>query len=254
MNIVVPVKLVPDLVEELVIDASGAALDATSLRLVLSEFDDHAIEEAILLKERGGGQVTVVAPAVEGVDEVLYTAAAKGADRLIRLRDDFERGMNNHALARALTGVVKALRPDLVLTGVQAHDDLDGSLGPLLAEHLGMPYVGYVAGLAPADGKVVARKEYPGGLIAEMEVALPAVLGIQAAEKPPRYVAVSKVRQAMKTAVIADEPVGGLEAGGGPTVSRLFLPEAGKQATMLEGSVDEIAAKMVAIFKELGVL
>ena len=254
MHIVVPVKLVPDLVEELVMDESGAALDASAVRLVLSEFDDHAIEQAILLKERSGGQVTVVAPAVEGADEVLYTAAAKGADRLVRLTNDFERGMNNHGLARALAEVLKTLQPDLVLTGVQAHDDLDGSLGPLLAEYCGMPYVGYVAGLALAEGKAVARKEYPGGLAAEMEITLPAVLGIQAAERPPRYVAVSKVRQAMRTATIAETRVASLEPGGGPAITRLFLPEAGRQAVMIEGSVEEIAARLVAIFKELGLL
>ena len=56
-----------------------------------------------------------------------------------------------------------------------------------------------------SDGKVIAKKEYPGGLIGEMEVTLPAVLGIQASEQPPRYVAVSKVRQAMKTATIEEQ-------------------------------------------------
>ena len=100
MNIVVPVKVVPDLVEELTIDDSGAALDTDWLRLMLSEFDDHAIEQAILLKERDGGQVTVVAADAEGVDDVLYAAAAKGADRLIKLTGDFEEAVNNHALAR----------------------------------------------------------------------------------------------------------------------------------------------------------
>ncbi|NIS82789.1 MAG: electron transfer flavoprotein subunit beta, partial [Anaerolineales bacterium] len=64
--------------------------------------------------------------------------------------------------------------------------------------YLGMPFVGYVSGVSTTDGKLTVRKEYPGGLIAEMEVTTPAVLGIQAAEQPPRYVAISKVRQAMK--------------------------------------------------------
>jgi electron transfer flavoprotein beta subunit len=254
MNIMVPVKLVPDLVEELTINESGAALDTTWLRLILSEFDNHAIEQAILLKERGGGQVTIVAPDTEGIDDVLYTAAAQGADRLIKLTGDFEKGVNNHTLARALTAVVKELQPDLVLTGVQAHNDLDGPVGPLLAGYLGVPYVGYVAGVAVSGGKAAVRKEYPGGLIAEMEVTLPAVLGIQAAEQPPRYVAVSKVRQAMKTAAIAEQPVAELDPSGGPTVGRMFQPEVGGRATMIEGDVDEVAARLVEIFKEMGVL
>lgn len=253
MNIVVLVKLVPDLVEELSIDASGVALDMSWLRLIINEFDDHAIEQAILLKERGGGQVTVVAPEYEGVDDVLFTAAAKGADRLIKLNGDFV-GANNHALARASAAVIKELQPDLVLTGVQANNDLDGPVGPALAECLGMPYVGYVSGVTLDDGRATARKEYPAGLIAEMEVTLPAVLGIQAAEQPPRYVAVSKVRMVMKTATIEERAADALDPSGGPTVGRMFQPEAAAHAEMITGSPDEVADKLISIFKEVGVL
>jgi electron transfer flavoprotein beta subunit len=254
MNIVVPVKLVPDLVEELTIDESGNALDTMWLRMIINEFDDHAVEQAILLKERDGGQVVVVSPNVEGTEDMLFAASARGADQLIKLEGDFENGVNNHALARALAALLPDLQPDLILTGVQAHDDLDGSLGPLLAEYMAMPYVGYVSGVAVDAGKVVAHKEYPGGLAAEMEVTLPAVLGVQAAEQPPRYVAISKVRQAMKTATIDEHEVSTLDPSGGATISRMFQPEAAEQATMLSGNTDEVAAKIVDIFKELGAL
>src|SRR4030043_2361753 len=147
MNIIVPVKLVPDLVEELSIDASGTALDTAWLRMIINEFDDHAIEQAILLKERTGAHVTILSMNIEGVDDLLFTAAAKGADRLIKLNGDFENGMNNHALARAIATLIRDLKPDPILTGVQAHNDLDGSIGPQLAEHLGMPYLGYASGV-----------------------------------------------------------------------------------------------------------
>ncbi|NOH01529.1 MAG: hypothetical protein HND47_05925 [Chloroflexi bacterium] len=74
MNIVVLVKLVPDLVEELTIDPGGAALDLTFARWIINEFDDHALEQGILLKEKNGGTVTVLAPDLEGADDVLFTA------------------------------------------------------------------------------------------------------------------------------------------------------------------------------------
>lgn len=254
MNIVVPVKLVPDLVEELEIDESGAALDMTFMSLILNELDEHAIEQAILLKERGGGQVTVIVPDSEGADDVLYTAAAKGADRLVKIIGDVEDGMNNHALARVYGAVIKGLQPDLVLTGVQAHDDLDGPVGPLLAEHLGMPYVGYVSGVTVTGSTCTVRKEYPGGLLAEMEVTLPAVLGIQAAEEPPRYVAISKIRQTMKTSTIEQQAAAVWDVSGGAVVDRMFQPESGERATMIEGNEDEIAARLVDILKELDVL
>jgi electron transfer flavoprotein beta subunit len=253
MNIVVLAKLVPDLVEELEIDDSGIALDMTWLRLIINELDDHAIEEAILLKERTGANVTVLAPDIEGVDDILFTAAAKGADRLIKIVGNYDSGVNNHALARVLTLVMKDLQPDLILAGVEAHEDLDGSIGPLLAGYLDFPYIGYIARIELEDGKATATKEYPGGLSAELIVDLPAVLGIQVAEEPPRYVAVSKVRQAMKTAEIEELDAGDFDLAGGPIIDRMFQPEVGEGATILEGSLDEIADSLIGIFKELGV-
>jgi electron transfer flavoprotein beta subunit len=253
MKIAVPIKFVPDLVEELAIDPGGAALDTTWLRLIINEFDDHSIEQAILLKEKGGGQVVVAAVDAEGIDDILFASAAKGADQLIKLTGDFT-GANNHALALAYADLMKEIKPDLILTGVQAHNDLDGSVGPLLAQKLDLPYVGYVAGVTVSGDKVTARKEYSGGLIGEVEVKLPAVLGIQASEQPPRYVAYSKIRQVMGTAKIEERNVSSLDVSGGTSASRMFKPEVAERAAMLEGSADEVADKLVSLFKELGTL
>jgi electron transfer flavoprotein beta subunit len=254
MNIIVPVKLVPDLVEELSIDASGTALDTAWLRMIINEFDDHAVEQAILLKEKTGAHVTVLSTNVEGVDDLLFTAAAKGVDRLIKLNGDFESGINNHALARAMATILRDLKPDLVLTGVQANNDLDGSIGPQLAEYLGMPYIGYISGVNVSGETVIVRKEYPGGLIGEMQASMPALLGIQAAEQPPRYVAISKVRQMMKTMSIEELDLSTLDSTGAPMVNRMFQPETTEQATMLSENADDAANQLVTIFKELGVL
>jgi len=253
-HIVVTTKLVPDLVEELEIADSGTALDMTWLRFIINEFDDHAIEQAILLKEKFGGEVTIIAPDMEGMDDILFAATAKGADRLIKLTGDFENGVNNHALARAYAATVKELQPDLILTGVQGNDDLDGSVGPFLAEYLGMSYVGYVAGVSLEGEVVTVQKEYPGGLIGEVEATLPTVLGIQAAEEPPRYVAVSKVRQMMKTATIEEQDASELDPSGALDVTRMYLPEAAERAEMIDGDEEEIATRLVEIFKEIGVM
>ena len=253
MKIIVPVQLVPDLVEELVVDANGKTLDPSYLRWILNEFDDHAIEQAILLKEKLGGEVTIIAPDFDGADDALFTAAAKGADHLLKITADFEAGVNSHALARMFLPMVKQAQADLILTGVQAHNSLDGPVGPLLAEMLGVPYVGYVSGVNVEVGKAIVKKEYPGGLIAEMEVATPAVLGIQAAENPPRYVAISKVRQIMKTSKI-DEEAGEIDPLGGLSASRMFQPEAATRAEMLEGDVDEVAEKLTKLLDGQGLL
>jgi electron transfer flavoprotein beta subunit len=87
-----------------------------------------------------------------------------------------------------------------------------------------------------------------------MEVRLPAVLGIQAGEEPPRYVAISKVRQMMKTVEIDEQEIPELDLGGGIAPSRMYLPEAAERAEMIEGDEDEIATKLIAIFKEVGAL
>jgi len=191
---------------------------------------------------------------VEGMEEILYTAAAKGADRLIKLVGDFEGEVNNHALARAFHETIESLKPDLILTGVQGNNDLDGSLGPCLAEYLGMSYVGYISGVIIEGERATVKKEYPGGLIAEVEVTLPVVLGIQAAESPPRYVAVSKVRQTMNSVSIEEAEISELDPTGSLVINKMFLAEAAERAEMIEGDEEEISARFVEIFKEAGIL
>ena len=99
----------------------------------------------------------------------------------------------------------------------------------------------------------LVRKEYPGGLIAELEVSLPAVLGIQAAETAPRYVPISKVRQVMKTSKV-EEQSGELNLEGAVEIERMYLPQKAEKATMIEGDVEQVADRLVAILKEQGVI
>lgn len=253
MKIVVPVKMVPDLVEELDIDESGTGLDTTWMRLILNELDSHAIEQAILLKEDSGAEVIVIAPDFEDTEEVLFTAAAAGADRLIKLTGLGEQ-ISSHMLAHACAPIIADIHPDLILTGVQAHDDLDGQLGPILAELLEIPYTGYISDITLADGKAKLNKEFPGGLLAVMEADLPVVAGIQAAAQPPRYIAFSRVRQAKNTATIEEIPVSGSDTSGALTISRMSKPEVGTRAEMLTGSLSEISSKVLEIFRDKGIL
>jgi electron transfer flavoprotein beta subunit len=143
--------------------------------------------------------------------------------------------------------------PDLVLTGVQAADDRDGQIGPMIAAHLGMPYVGVVTGVTVSAGKAVVHKEYAGGVMAEFEASLPMVVGVQAAHQPPRYAPVSKIRQIAKTAKI-DEIAGGEAVGAGSTVRRMFKPEAAGHAEMWDGSPEEVAEKIAGLIREKGLL
>jgi len=255
MQIVVPVKMVPDLVEELDVEASGTALDRSFLKLVLNEFDEHALETALLLKEAHGGSVTVVAPEAADVDDALFTCLAKGADRAIKITGVPEDGLDSHAAARAVSGVLDGLTFDLVLTGVQAADDRDGQLGPLVAAIRGLPHVSVVSRVeADAGGRsLVVQQEHAGGVVAEFDVDLPAVLGVQAAPQTPRYAPMSKVRQIMKTASLEESPLGSAAPDAGSSVARVFKPEAAGHADMIDGSPEEVADKLLAVLVKSGV-
>jgi electron transfer flavoprotein beta subunit len=254
MNIVVLFKQIPNLTDELEINGEGNDLDHDALQYVLNEFDEHALEEAVLTKESAGGTVTVIGVDTTGeLNEALHTALAKGADRAAKITGDFTRGTDSHTQARLLADAIKSLSPDLVFTGVQAADDRDGQIGPMIAAHLGSPYVGVVTGVTAKDGKAVVHKEYAGGLMAEFEVTLPMVVGVQAAHQPPRYAPVSKIRQIAKTAKI-EEIAGGEVAGAGSTVRRMFKPVSAGHAEMWEGSPEEVAEKVAALIAEKGFL
>lgn len=256
MRIVVPVKQVPDLVEELEIAADGKSLDADVVRYVLNEFDEHALEEAVQLKEAHGGEVIVLTLDQGEADQALYTCLAKGADRALKVAGDFAAPLDSHATAHVLASALRGLDFDLVLTGVQAADDLDGQVGPILATFLGLPHVSAATGLAlGADGRTLTvHQEYAGGAMAELEVDLPAVIGVQAARTTPRYAPVSRVRQLMRSVAL-----GAVEAGAGPAgpaleVERLFRPSAAGRATMLEGGAAEVAEAIARLLQERGLV
>lgn len=255
MKIAAIVRQVPDLIEPLEVDASGAALDLGSATFIVNESDDHALEQALLLKEAGGGAVTVVALDFGDVDNTLYAASAKGADQVVKIPwEDASRSPPPRVAARMIAEAVRPLAPDLVLVGVQAHDELDGVLAPLLAAALELPYLGVVRGVKAADGGVLASKEFPGAVMAQFKVRLPAVLGILGADQPPRYVPVSRIRAAMKTAQFEEVEIAAPAVATGAVVRRMYAPEAGDRAEMLTGSAEEVAAKIAGLLAEKGLL
>ncbi|MDZ7267489.1 MAG: electron transfer flavoprotein subunit beta/FixA family protein [candidate division KSB1 bacterium] len=252
MNILVPIKQVPDLVEELEINEEGTDLNRDAVKYKINEFDDHALEEALQLKAEVGGTVTVLALDGDETDKMLYTAIAKGADKGVKVTGDFAGGVTSHVAAKAMANAISTLPHDLILTGVQAVDDRDGQMAVLLANYLGVPHVSVVTGVKVDGGRAIVHKEYAGGVMAEFEVDLPAVLGIQAARETPRYVAVSRVRQVQKEATLEEVEAGDTAVAAGSSVRRMMKPEKGSRAEMIEGSPEEIADKIVALMKEKG--
>jgi electron transfer flavoprotein beta subunit len=254
-------KMAPDVVEELEITPDGKSLDLDAVRMILSESDDHALEEALLLKERHNATLTALALDAPEVDDALYAALAKGADRAVKIVGvdaGFPTSQAARAMSQAIARVPGLSPADLILTGVQAIDDLDGLIAPMVAHELGLPYLGIVTRLGvDASGRtVLAVKEYPGGVRGEFDVDLPAVLGIQAAEKPPRYVPVAKVRAAMKTRQIDCTPAPLLADGGCATVQvvEMKMNEPAGHAEMLNGDPENVADALCGILAGHGLL
>lgn len=254
MKIVVAIKHVPSLADELELNSDGTNLDFDMIDFALSEWDEQAIEQAALVKEAGDGTVTVVGiDIIEELDNVLHTALAKGADEAVKITGDFEPPLESRDQARLLADAIREMSPDLVLTGVQAIDDLNGQIGPMLAAHLDMPYVGVVINVKTADGKAIVTKEYSGGITAEFEVTLPMVVGIQAASSPPRYAPISKIRQLAKSATIEEIEVDADDFEPA-AVNKMAKPVAAGHAEMIDGDAEEVAAKIIEIIRERGLL
>lgn len=246
MNIIVPIKQVPDLVEELEIDDSGKNLDTEWLKFKVNEFDDHAMEEALLLKDEVGGTVTAIAIDGDNVDKALYAASAKGADKLIKITG-LDDGYSNRQAARALANVISGMDYDLILTGVHSVEDRDGQIGNILARFIGIPNISVVTSVTDNGSSLMVQKEYGAGVVAEFEAQKPVLLGIQAARETPRYVPVAKVRRAMKSAELEEVSAGDVDSSASSSVSRMFKPEGGGNAEMINGSADDIAAKLADI-------
>jgi electron transfer flavoprotein beta subunit len=252
MRIVVPLKAVPDLVEEIEPSEDGTDIDREYLKFVLNEWDGQALEEALLIKDAGDAEVVAVALADDpDIDQALYTALAKGADAAVKLTRPADAATPAYTRARAaaFAAYLRENPADLVISGVQAPDDLDGQLPPALAAHLGQPHASVVVSVEPAGDKVRVRQEFSGGRAADLEMALPAVVGLQAARQTPRYAPVTKVRQAMQAGGLTEtavEPIGGEH---GLAVRLMHVPESTSHAEMLSGEPEEVADKIIELLR-----
>ncbi len=255
MKIAVVVRQVPDLIEPVEIAEGAETVDLGGATFRANESDEFALEQAILIKEKSGGTVSVVALDFGEVDNTLFTAAAKGADQLVKIPYDAVLPPSPKQAAAAYAEVIRGLSPNLVLVGSYAHDELESTLAPLLACELGFPFVGVVRGVQPAADGAAATvfKEFPGAVMAKMNVKLPAVLGILGADQPPRYAPVSRIRAAMKTAKVEEQEAAVPAGASAVAVERLYYPAAGQRAEILAGSVEDVAAGIVRILKEKGV-
>ena len=249
MKVVVCVKQIAVLGDEVEFTDDERDVDPDFLDYALNEWDSYATEEALQLVERAGeGEVVVVSVGDEDSEDAMRRALAMGAGRGIRVWAPELAGADPIVVARALAEVVRAESADLVLCGVQSSDSVQAATGVALAELLELPRVAVVTKVSLGDGTATVHRELEGGLVDVVEVDTPCVLTIQTGINEPRYATLRAIKQAEQKDIEVREP-GDL---GEPAsrVRRMFVPPKGEGAEMLDGSPAEVARRIKELVEE----
>jgi electron transfer flavoprotein beta subunit len=247
VKIVVAVKQVAALGDEVEFTDDERDVDLDYLDYALNEWDTYATEEALRLCEADGdGEVVVVSVGPEDVEEAMRRCLAMGADRGIRV--DFEEQLDPIQVARALAEVVRPESPDLVFTGVQSADAVQAATGTALAELLDLPRVAVVTKIELGDGKATVNRELEGGVVDVVEVDTPALFTIQTGINEPRYATLRAIKQAEEKEI--DVRQSGDLGEPAYRVKKMFVPPKGEGAEMLNGSAADVAQKIKEIVEE----
>jgi electron transfer flavoprotein beta subunit len=252
MNIAVCVKRIPKTAEaDIFIEKDGTDIRKDHLVFHLNDWDGYAVREAALLKEKYGGEVTVITIGPEESKEVLTRCLAMGADRALRLEGPAVQ--DGHLIAKILSQAIKNQSYDLILTGVQAEDDNCGQVGVSLAQLLGLPHAAIVTHIEIAGDKAKVRRELEGGIDEITEIKLPAVLTIQTGINEPKYVSLSALLEAedKETKDLGMEEIGFVAGETADTkIDQVFFPPIGKMAEILKGNPEEVVMQLTEIIKK----
>jgi electron transfer flavoprotein beta subunit len=252
MNIVVTIKQTFDTEAKIALDSKGN-IDSSGVNLVINPYDEFAIEEALKLKEKFGGEVTVVSVGGEKTDTSVRTALAMGCDKAVRIDDPALANADEWAVAEALAKAVAALPYDIVLAGRIAVDDGSGQVAVRLADALGVPSVSSILKLEIEGETASVTREIDGGTEL-IEVALPAVLTAQKGLNEPRLPSMKGIMGAKKKEIavrsLADL---GLSAEGmAPKMSvpKYSLPSPRKGGKVIPGEAADAARELARLLRE----
>jgi len=260
VEILVCARRVPDTSEnEITLNSAGNDIERDELVYSVNEPDNYAVEEALQIVAKAGGNVTVVTVGGEDDEEILRREMAMGAHHGVLISDEAFSGSDGRGIATILKTFVQKGNYDLVLTGVQAEDG-GAQVGGMLAAMLDYPFASLVNSIEVLDGrKLKIGREIAGGNREISEIDLPCVLSIQTGINEPRYVGMRGIR-AVASVPIPTYGVSelGIDPGAvGEAAARVkrvdyFLPQLGKGAEMLEGSREEVIDKLVELVAAKG--
>ncbi len=176
------------------VETRGDALRFRSQFQSMNECDEYAMEEAVVLKRLYGGEIIALTIGGVSTQEILYTAAAKGADRIVRVD---ALAQDPRAASIVLAAALKTLAADLVLTGTQSRDSLSSFVGVATAQRLDVPFAFAVTAIEKdGDDAIKVRKELGGGRSADVRLPLPALVCVQTGIQPLNYVPPARLMRA----------------------------------------------------------
>ncbi len=248
MKIIVCIKQVP--AKDAPLAIAGSWIKESDIGFEMNEPDSYALEEALRLKEKHGGEVIALSLGPERVKQTIKEALAKGADRGIHIADDNFAQLDPLGSAKALAAAIAKENPDLVLTGLQSDDHGFGQTGVLLAGLLDRPHATIIMQIEVQDGKMNLKRELEAGWFQKIECPLPAVLSIQSGINKVRYATLKGIMAAKKKeiATVTRESLG---VSSEPTqkIEKIYVPIKTKKTEFITGTPKEVAAKLVEKLK-----
>jgi len=250
---------VPDTSEnEIELNTAANDIERDDLVYSVNEPDNYAVEEALQIRDRVGGNVTVVTIGSDDDEEILRRELAMGANQAALISDDAFAGSDGKGIATILKSFVQKGHYDLILTGVQA-DDGAAQVGGMLAAMLDYPFASLVNSITVDGAKLKVSREIEGGNREINEIDLPCVLSIQTGINEPRYVGMRGIRQVASTPIptlgVSDLGIDHAAVGqAAAKVKRIdyFVPAASKGAEMLHGSREANADRVLELVAAKG--
>jgi electron transfer flavoprotein beta subunit len=200
MNIVVLVKQVPDSGTQRSLDPSDNTVARATADNVVNEIDEYAIEEALLVKEAQGGEVTVLTVGPGSATDAIRKALSMGADKAVHVQDDAVHGSCAIQTSAVLAAALQQMEYDIVLMGATSTDGQMGVMPALLSERLGIPQVSGAQKLTIEGQTVKVERQTDGGYWA-LEAPLPAIVSTWDTINEPRYPSFKGIMAAKKKPV-----------------------------------------------------
>lgn len=246
MKIGVCIKQVPAKDAPLAIVEGSTWIREADIGFETNEADSFALEEALRLKEKHGGEVVAISMGPERSKQTIKEALAKGAQRGIHILDAEFFKLDPLTSARSFAAALEPENFDLILTGLQSDDQGFGQTGVLLAELLGRPHATIIMAIEVVGSGLKLKRELEAGWFQWVEVPLPALLTIQSGINRPRYATLKGIMDAKKKEIRTIERAT-LGASGAPTqqVQRIYVPQKSKRTEFITGSPKEVAAKLI---------